>query len=134
MNALDVLACATAVACCLGSAAGRADELPLTKEELIVLSTDTAWKLRCDDGWSGELITRGDGSAEATWRCHAGVYHRAEGTWTIVDSPDGVVRCLAWAQLAPACSRFFKEEDRYVARTTGGKARTCWFTPAGASR
>jgi hypothetical protein len=129
MRTTKMLACLGTVAVCfLGRTAVQAEEVPLTKEEMVAGSTNTVSKLRCDNGWSGEQFSGSDGTVKSTGRCRAGVWETDEGTWAIVDSPDGLLQCVTWQKSAPACWRIFKDGDRYVAHESGGKGRTCWFT------
>jgi hypothetical protein len=105
----------------------RAEEVRLTKEELVP-SGITLSKMRCDDGWSGEVVSSPDGTVRSTGRCKAGIWSSDEGTWSIVDSAEGWLWCIAWKNHAPACWRQFKDGDRYVSYEVGGSERTCWGT------
>jgi len=108
----------------------QAEEVPLTRDELIATSTNTVKKGTRSDGVTFEIVYGSDGTVKDTERWPAGTWDTDEGKWSIVESSDGPIVCITWNKWGASCWRDFRDGNQYMSREQGGKERTTRWTVA----
>lgn len=126
-NCLAALLVALLTACASESgpgAAPKADEVPLTTDEVRALHAKTVIDYRMENGDAGRSVYAGDGTLRTTYMGRQGT---DTDTGRVTYKDDGEF-CIAWQKWEASCWRYFKAGDRYLSHEVGGKKRTVRFT------
>lgn len=106
------------------SAASKAEEVPLSIDEVRALHTKTVLDYKMENGDSGRSLHAGDGTLRTTYMGRQGT---DTDTGRVTYKDDGEF-CIAWQKWESSCWRYYKAGDKYVSHEVGGKKRTVRFT------
>lgn len=105
-------------------AAPKAEEIPLSTDEVRALHARTVIDYKMGNGDAGRSVYAGDGTLRTTYMGRQGT-DSDSGRVTYKD--DGEF-CIAWQKWESSCWKYYKVGERYVSHEVGGKQRTVRFT------
>jgi len=132
-SALIPIVIAIALAGCAGGGSSpttnpKAEEVPLTKEEMIATHTNTILSYKMSNGGYGNNTFGSDGTVKGTYYNTNGSADSDEGTITFENN----IACLKWKKWTSGKSECWADykigDNQYVCHEQGGKKRSCTWS------